>query len=194
MEKELFNPLFNFLNLFTSISKDEQELISSHLEFRRVNEGEILLAQGKIARELFFVVDGVLKITSISEKGNDVVLFFLRRNQFCTILRSYTGNTQAAEGIAAACNSELIVISRAAFDKLNKAIPYFKSLLDGIMQQGLLDKIQTRNELTGEDASTRYKKFLVRNPDIALRVPLSDVASYLGITQQSLSRIRRNLK
>jgi CRP-like cAMP-binding protein len=86
------------------------------------------------------------------------------------------------------------VISRTAFDKLNKAIPYFKSLLDGIMQQGLLDKIQTRNELTGEDASTRYKKFLVRNPDIALRVPLSDVASYLGITQQSLSRIRRNLK
>jgi CRP-like cAMP-binding protein len=46
----------------------------------------------------------------------------------------------------------------------------------------------------GEDALTRYKKFLSRQPDIALRVQLADVASYLGITQQSLSRIRRNIR
>lgn len=194
MENDLFKPLFDFLNLFTTVKKEDQALISSHLEYRKVTEGAVMLEQGKIARELFFICDGVIKITSTSEKGNDVVLFFLRRNQFCTILRSFIGNMPAAESIAVACDSELIVISKTALEEINKAIPYFKPLLDGIMQQGLLDKIQSRNELTGEDASTRYKKFLIRNPDIALRIPLSDVASYLGITQQSLSRIRRNLR
>ena len=57
-----------------------------------------------------------------------------------------------------------------------------------------MEKIATRNAYMGEDATTRYLKFIQRQPEIALRVPLSDVASYLGITQQSLSRIRRNIR
>jgi hypothetical protein len=77
---------------------------------------------------------------------------------------------------------------------LYETIPYFKALIDGITQQALYDKIQIRNAYMGEDATTRYQKFMVRQPDIALRVPLSDVASYLGITQQSLSRIRKNIR
>jgi len=57
-----------------------------------------------------------------------------------------------------------------------------------------LDKIQVRNSYLGEDASLRYRNFLLRQPDIALRVSLADIASYLGITQQSLSRIRKNMR
>ena len=70
---------------------------------------------------------------------------------------------------------------------------YFKTLVESITHQALLDKIQIRNNLMGEEATTRYHKFISNQPDIMLRVPLSDVASYLGITQQSLSRIRRNM-
>jgi hypothetical protein len=54
-------------------------------------------------------------------------------------------------------------------------------------------KIQLRNQYLGKGAAARYQKFLLRQPEVALRVSLRDVASYLGIMQQSLSRIRRQL-
>lgn len=146
-----------------------------------------------LPRSFFSIVSGILKITSINEKGNHVTQFFLKENQFCSILSSLNGNTPAEESIVTACECQLLVISKARLLLLYKQLPYFETLLKHITTQTLLSKIQTRNAYMGEDALTRYKKFIDRQPDIALRVPLVDVASYLGITPQSLSRIRRNV-
>ncbi|MGY0035621.1 Crp/Fnr family transcriptional regulator [Pedobacter sp. NJ-S-72] len=188
-------PLFNFLKLFRDIPEQDEDIISQNIQFRKVTEGEILLQEGKLAKELFFVCNGILKIVSISEKGNPVTLFFLKEHRFCTILKSLSNGVPANESIVvAACEVELIVFPKDRLLHLYTIIPYFKDLIGRIIQQGLLDKIQVRNSYMGEDATTRYQKFIAQQPDIALRVPLSDVAYYLGITQQSLSRIRKNIR
>jgi len=67
-----------------------------------------------------------------------------------------------------------------------------KELVSDITQRALLEKINLRNSFLGDDAATRYQKFLAQQPEVALRVSLGSIASYLGITQQSLSRIRKN--
>jgi CRP-like cAMP-binding protein len=194
MHHEKYIPLFNFLKQFRAISEQDKDIISQNIQFRKVTEGEILLQEGKLAKELFFVCKGILKIVSISEKGNPVTLFFLKEHRFCTILKSLSNGVPANESIVAACDAELIVFPKDKLLQLYITIPYFKDLTDSIIQQGLLDKIQIRNSYMGEDATTRYQKFISQQPDVALRVPLSDVASYLGITQQSLSRIRKNIR
>lgn len=183
-----------FLNLFREIPAEDFEIISQHLKTRTIAPGESLLREGQIATELFFVVSGILKIVSISEKGNEVIQFFIKENKFCTILYSFNGGGAAHEGIVAATEGTLLVFSRTELNKVFDRLPYFKTLVEGITQQALLDKIQIRNNLMGEEATTRYLKFISQQSDIMLRVPLSDVASYLGITQQSLSRIRRNIR
>jgi len=188
----MFLPLIQFLRLFKDISPPDEELIVSHAKFRSVKEGDILLNEGQHARAFFFICNGVLKIVSYNEKGTPVIKFFLKENQFCTILNSFENEVPALESIVAACDTELIVFSRESLYDLYEAISYFKGLIAGITHQSLLDKIQIRNSYLGEDATTRYQKFLLRQPEIALRVSLSDVASYLGITQQSLSRIRKS--
>jgi CRP/FNR family transcriptional regulator, anaerobic regulatory protein len=99
----------------------------------------------------------------------------------------------ARESIVAATTGELLVFSSASLDALYAKLPYFQSLVDSITQKALLEKIHFRNMVMGEEATTRYHTFILQQPEIILRVPLSDVASYLGITRQSLSRIRRNL-
>jgi DNA-binding MarR family transcriptional regulator len=76
---------------------------------------------------------------------------------------------------------------------LYKKLPYVKEIIDQQNQLRLIEKINVRNTYLGEDAENQYKLFIMQNPDIALRVPLKDIASYLGITPQSLSRIRKNL-
>jgi CRP-like cAMP-binding protein len=188
----MFDPFINFLRLFKNIPQADAALIESELSYRKVTEGEVLFDEGQICKEMFFICKGVLRIVSQNEKGNKMAYFFLKENQFCSILNSFNNNIPAAEGIEAACDAELIVLKKQKLLSLYEKLPYLKELITGITTQSLLDKIQVRNSYLGEDASMRYRNFLMRQPEIALRISLSDIASYLGITQQSLSRIRKN--
>src|ERR1700761_2967071 len=190
----MFEVFINFLKLFKDIPEADALLIENALAYRKITEGEVLFEEGSICKEMFFICSGVLRIVAQNEKGNKMTCFFLKENQFCSILNSFNNNVPAAEGIEAACDAELIVLKKQKLLNLYEKLPYLKELITGITTQALLDKIQMRNSYLGEDASTRYRKFLMRQPDIALRVSLSDIASYLGITQQSLSRIRKNMR
>jgi CRP-like cAMP-binding protein len=184
----------NFLRLFKNIPQEDAAIIENELICRKVTEGEVLLNEGELCREMFFIYSGVLRIVSQNEKGNKMAYFFLKENQFCSILNSFNNNVPAVEGIEAACDAELIVLKKQKLLRLYEKLPYLKELITSITTQALLDKIQMRNSYLGEDAGLRYRNFLVRQPEIALRVSLSDIASYLGVTQQSLSRIRKNMR
>jgi CRP-like cAMP-binding protein len=68
-----------------------------------------------------------------------------------------------------------------------------KEVIDEVIRRRLVEKINIRNLYIGEDAEAQYRLFMTHQPDIAARVPQKDIASFLGITPQSLSRIRKNL-
>lgn len=74
---------------------------------------------------------------------------------------------------------------------LGQQLAYFPALLARLIQQGLLDKLHLRQAYLGQDAATRYETLLWQQPEIAHRVPQNMLASYLGITPQSLSRLRK---
>ena len=190
----MFDYFINYLKLFKNIPQGDVDIIIAELEYRKAMEGEVLFNEGQVCKEMFFVCKGVLRLVALNEKGNKIAYFFLKENQFCSILNSFNNNVTALEGIEAACDAELIVLKKQKLLSLYERLPYLKELITNITTQSLLDKIKVRNSYLGEDASTRYRNFLVRQPEIALRVSLSDVASHLGITQQSLSRIRKNMR
>lgn len=186
------HPLLNYLQLFQPIPEEDRSLIASSFGHRAVQEGDDLFKGGKVCREMFFIIKGVLRIVVTNDKGIRVTHYFLGENQFCTILASFNNGSPAEESIQAACDAEVLAITRPGLLALYEKIPYLKELIDLITQQRLLDKIQLRNAYLGLDSSARYRLFLLRQPDVALRVSLQDIASYLEITPQSLSRIRRN--
>ncbi len=189
------NALISYLQLFKDISYADAAFIQNRLQCRSVAEGECLLQEGRVPKELFFVCSGILKIVKVNEKGKDITHFFVKENHFCTILHGFLNEQPADASIEAACAAELVmVLTKKGLDEIYAQLSWFKELHSTIMQKSLLEKIQLSTELQGEDASTRYQKFLMLQPDIALRVSLSDIASHLGITLQSLSRIRRNTK
>ena len=188
------NKLISFLQLFINIPESDQKIIADAFQSKTFAEGEYLFESGHVCKERFFICSGILKIVVINDNGVRVTHYFLKQNQFCTILESFMKETVADENIVAACLTEVLSITKAGLLALYKKLPYLEKLIDQITQQALLDKIKIRNTYLGYDSSTRYKLFLIQQSDIALKVSLSDVASYLGITQQSLSRIRKNLK
>lgn len=188
------NQLITFLQSFTSIDEKDQTLLKDTFEMRLFKEGDYLFYPNTVCKDLFFICKGISKITVLKEKGNIVTNFFFKENQFCTILKSFTNQMEAIEGIQAACNLEVLAVSREKLLLLYKNLPHIEKLIDQIIQQAVLDKVELRNSYLGLDSASRYKLFIKQQPNVAKLVSLSSVASYLGITQQSLSRIRKNIR
>ncbi|RFZ91987.1 Crp/Fnr family transcriptional regulator [Mucilaginibacter conchicola] len=188
------NPLISFLQQHRFFSAEEQDAIAAAFERRRYKEGDQLLNTGQICRELFFICDGVLRIMATNQKGVELTHFFLKEGSFCTILYSFNNDIPADEGIQAACDTEVLVINKTKLTELYTEVPGLKELIDRITQEKLLEKIKIRNAYLGEESEARYHLFLKQQPDVARRVPLKDIAGYLGITPQSLSRIRKSAK
>jgi CRP-like cAMP-binding protein len=187
------NQLTAFLKGFGKFRDEDVGLIAAATESRIYHEGDYLFKAERICRELFFVCKGVLRIMVINEQGHEVTHFFLKENQFCCILNSFNNKVVAHESIQAACDVDVLAISRKNLDQLYTQIPYLKELITQITHQGLLDKIALRNSYLGYDSTARYKLFLSQQALVASQVQLGDIASYLGITPQSLSRIRKNI-
>jgi CRP-like cAMP-binding protein len=186
--------LINLLQQHLYLSPEDKALINAAFKERTCTEGTELFRGGGICRELFFVEKGILRITRFNEKGVELTHFFSKENTFCTILNSFVNDVVAPESIQAAVSTTILAISKAALLNLYRQVDGLEEVIDQIMQQRLIDKIQTRNAYLGEDAETRYKLFLQQEPDVVHRVALKDVAGYLGIAPQSLSRIRKSIK
>jgi hypothetical protein len=175
--------LLPYLELAGFIPEADRAVIATAWQVRCLKEGETLLAAGAVCHEL--------RIQVQQASGKEVTHFFMSEDRFCTILHSFTHQVPAAESIQAACAAQVLAISKTQLEALYYQLPYLRDLIKERIQQGLLDKIRLRNAYLGQDSAARYQQFLRFQPDVARRVALSDVASYLGITQQSLSRIRR---
>jgi len=188
------NALIAFLQLFRPIAEEDKKIILSFFTPKVFKEGDYLFKGGKVCNELFFNCTGILRIVVINKKGVEVTHFFIKENHLCTILNSFNNQVPADESIQAACDAEVLAITRTGLLDLYEKLPYVEELIDRITQQRLLEKIRIRNAYLGLNSGDRYKMFITQEPDIALRVPLKDIASYLGITPQSLSRIRKNLR
>lgn len=187
-------PFFCSLRALHPVTASEEELLSDSLSTRTVEGGTVLHPAGRIARDIFFVCEGVLRLVKHTADGEDITICFLKRQKYATVMDSFLHQTPSAYSVEAACDAAVIVLPAQQLSALYKKINYLESLLIRILQQGLLEKVTTTNEYMGLDATDRYRHFLERESDIIRQVPLSAISSYLGMTQQSLSRIRRNIQ
>ena len=183
----MFEIFIAFVSKSLTLSDAEVELIRQCVTERSMREGEYLLRPGATARELFFIASGVLSIVI-----GDATAYFLAENRFCTLLDSFHRQVPGVEGIRAACPATVLVFRHDELLGLFGALPVFERFVSMSTQRTLMEKIQVKNAYFGLDAAARYQRFLERQPEIAARVALGDIAAYLEVTPQSLSRIRRN--
>ncbi len=127
----------------------------------------------------------------LDEKGNDITNFFFRENQFLVPLHSYISRQASPVSIHAITICKLLIIQREDEQKLARELPAWLPVFNKIVQASLIRKVADKNVLKGAGAKEKYRHFVNENGEIALRTPLQYIASYLEITPQSLSRIRR---
>ncbi len=165
----------------------------SKCRLRYLKAGEHFLPFGRISNEIAFVESGILRIYALDDQGNEVTKYFVRENQFTTDLESYYANAPSQNAIQAVLNAQVYTIHKDAINALVQEVPNYFLFLKSLIEVQLLNKIKDNDFLNFGDAKTKYLEFLNRYPELALNVPQVHIASYLKITPQSLSRIRKAL-
>ena len=147
---------------------------------------------GRVAQEIGFIVQGVFRVCYFDRDGTEITKYFLDENNFVVDLQSHQYQLPSTEYVQAVTEVRALVFAARAWQLLGHTIVDWAKVETNLITRGLLEKINRRSPLVSTNATTRYEQFLTAFPALANRVPLAQLASYLGITPQTLSRLRRN--
>lgn len=141
----------------------------------------------------FFVERGLLRQFSIDEKGKEHTLHFAPENWFVTDRESAYFKQPSKYFIKSLEESVVVLIDEILIQKLTSRLPSFSDFNNRLLHNHIRHLENRINLLLSATAEERYLRFVEMYPDILLRVPQTMVASYLGITPESLSRVRKEL-
>ncbi|ULQ57691.1 Crp/Fnr family transcriptional regulator [Flavihumibacter rivuli] len=152
----------------------------------------MLVREGDIARELYFVNKGVLRLF-YNKEGEEVTGFLFSEGLFASSYESFLRRAPSIQSLETLEDADLLVLTSDALEKLYQDVPRINILTRKIAEQRFINAQLLLSSFIMETPEERYRKFAEQHPEILLRVPQHIIASYLGITPVSLSRIRARL-
>ena len=181
--------------LTTHLDLEEAEVagILKDYPVRNVEKGQFLLRPGEICRHAFFVEQGLLRQYSIDGKGKEHILMFGPENWFVTDRESTYFNQPSAYFIQAYEDSRVILLDEDFVRRVSARYPDYIQFNNRLLHNHIRHLQRRINLLLSATAKERYMHFMDVYPDILSRVPQAMVASYLGMTPESLSRVRRRM-
>ena len=184
--------LFNFINSKVSLKEEEIKLIKKNFVSLELEADTVLLKQGQIANHIYFLNTGVVKGYENID-GKNVIQQLIPEEIFFTSLESFFSRKPSIEFLQTITACKIAAINKQDLDILVEKIPCFSLLIQEVTNLHLSFKMQRVKVFQTLSAKQRYEKFMVQYPKLALEVSVDNVASYLGMEPQSLSRIRRQL-
>lgn len=169
-----------------------QQLLSK-CQSKTYKKGSYLLQIGDSIQHSFFVEKGLLKQYSLDAKGKEHILQFAPENWFVSDRESEYLNKASSYCIEAVEDSVVLLITKKLIQKLSENNRDFADYNSNLLHKHIGSLQKRITQLQSSSAEERYLDFIKTYPDILLRVPQTSVASYLGITAESLSRIRKEL-
>jgi len=186
--------LISYLLQFGHLNQKQVDLVKAKAEEKNIVKGEYFSEAGKIAREIAFVQEGVLMICYYNNRGEEIVHHFVDENHFVVDLESFNHKISSMIYIRSVTDCKLISFTYESFKELSEIIIDWDKIINKVTIKTLLDKVNVEQPKLNTDAKNRYLDFLKNFPNLANRIPLIHIASYLGVTATSLSRIRKNIR
>jgi CRP-like cAMP-binding protein len=185
--------LIAYLLQFGHLDSQQRELIQAKANRKNIAKGAYFAEAGKISTQIGYVTDGVFRVCYYDKLGDSFTRYFVYENRFVVDMNSFRDEMPSAEYIEAIIDCQLLVFSKEDFTQLSALIPEWHDIFVKITSYVLENKLKVTSNMLVQDAQKRYLNFLDHYPGLANRVPLNMLASYLGITPSSLSRIRKNI-
>jgi CRP-like cAMP-binding protein len=184
--------IFEVLQNFGHLSKTDRELIATKIEKSEAAKGQYLFKAGSLVTRFYFLVDGVIRISIPDNVTEDITRYFVTKDHFFTDLKSFHYQERAVHNCEAITGCSYLFVTCDSYMFLQNKIPNWQSIFAKLVNTYYTAKVELSRQLISLDATERYNHFLKCYPGLANYIPQAMLASYLGITSSSLSRIRRN--
>jgi CRP-like cAMP-binding protein len=189
----MYDLFFQKFNEIVPLTPEEEELIKSYLTPKKLRKKQYLLQGGDVCRFIAFVESGALRAFSVNEKDEEHIIQFALEGWLIADLYSYLTGEPATYNIEALENSELVLISKPAQEELLKRLPKYETYTR-LQLTGAYIAMQRRlTSIISLPLEERYASFTALYPDIVQRVPQHMIASYMGLTPETLSRVRKRI-
>jgi CRP-like cAMP-binding protein len=186
----MWDPLIKSLGKYVTISDEEAAVIESLFIFKKFRKRQYILQEGEITRYETFILKGVTRTYEVDEKGQEHVVQFGLEDWWIGDLYSFLTGAPTCYNIDCIEDTEVLQITKANVEILYQQVPKMERHFRILIQNAFIASTRRVVDTLAKSASERYKEFTNKYPQIDQRVSNHQIACYLGITPQSLSRIR----
>jgi CRP-like cAMP-binding protein len=186
-------PLLNYFDRLIPLNKDEKELVTEKFHPRLYRKRQFVLQEGDICTQFNFVVRGCLRMYKIDEQGAIHILQFATENYWIMDLGSFHGEKPSELNMDAIEDTMVLQISRNDLISLYMQAPKFDRIFRVLIENSFVGLQKRLLQNISSTAEERYQSFLDTYPHLVNRLSQTQVASFLGITPEFLSRLRNKL-
>lgn len=185
--------LASYIQSKISVTDQELATILAHFKPMKLKKNQLILTNGQSSQRTFFVTKGCVRIFFINEEGTDSTRYFAFENQFATALVSFITSEPSEEFMQAVEDSEVYYITHKNFYHLLDIIPQWEKFYRIYLEIAYVTNTKRLMSFLMQDALAKYRQLLDENPIIVRRLSNKLVASYLHISQETLSRLKSKL-
>ena len=189
----MFERLSQNIHEYISLTEEEFNFCKTLFLPKKLRKKQYLLQEDDVCKYVSFVEKGILRTYIVDEKGNEHILSFPMEGWWTADLYSFLTGEPSLYNIEALEECELLLITKSSWDILLEKTPAFERYFRIIIQNNLIAMQRRLLGSMSETAQEKYTKLVATFPNCVQRVPQHMIASYLGISRETLSRIRRHI-
>ena len=188
-----FIPLFDYIERKSSVklSEDERNLITTQLKPKKLRKRQYFLQEGEVCKYMGFIVKGATRMFAADEKGHEHILHFGLEDWWVGDYESFYLLTPSKYYVEALEEVEMILVTNEQLQELAQAIPAIEKMLDSLNKGAAIANNKRMHAAISLTAEERYEDLARMYPHFFQRFPQNMIASYLGISPETLSRIRK---
>lgn len=187
------NKLINYFLKLTNLTTDEINVLSESMIIKSLPKGHLLLKEGQYNNDTYFVLDGLVRQYKLID-GNEITTNFFSEEQWIISLENFKIKTPSKYNLICVEDTSLVIGNEQKAQELFKQFPRFETISRQIMETVFLEQQNLMTTYITDKPEQRYLKLLKSRPEIFQRVPQYDIATYIGVKPESLSRIRKKLQ
>ena len=182
--------LKRYISINTTLTNEQADIVLAHFVSTKTKRNTTLLQQGNICDRLYFVNKGCIRVYYLNEQGQERTRYFAFEGSVGTSLAGFISGEPSFELIDTQEDAELLYIQRAQFFDLVDAIPAWKDFYCRLLEFGYIFNNKKMESLITLNARQRYELLLEQHPQIFQRISNKVIASYIDVSQETLSRLK----